>query len=128
VHGNTVFMTQAGPVPHLPENGKVVVFGPESDSATEVASGASLLVDVEFGRGRSLYALSQGDFSGDPEGSPALPSTGALVKVNGDGSLSVIVDGLDRPTSVEFIGTTAYVVSLPGEIWKIHGVSSPPHH
>jgi sugar lactone lactonase YvrE len=121
VHGNTVFMTQAGPIPHLPEDGKVVAFGPKSDSATEVASGASLLVDVEFGRGRSLYALSQGDFSGDPEGSPALPNTGTLVKVNGDGTLAVIVDGLDRPTSLEFIGTTAYVVTLPGEIWKIDG-------
>ena len=127
VHGNTVFMTQAGPVPHMPENGKVVAFGPKSPTVTEVASGASLLVDVEFGRGHSLYALSQGAFSGDPEGSPALPDTGALVKVNGDGTFTVIVDGLDRPTSLELIGATAYVVTLAGEIWKIDGVSGPPH-
>ena len=77
VSGNTVYMAEAGPVPHLPEDGKVVSFGPKSPTATEVASGASLLVDVEFGRGRTLYALSQGVFSGGPAGSPALPNTGA---------------------------------------------------
>ena len=66
VSGNTVYMAEAGPVPHLPEDGKVVSFGPKSPTATEVASGASLLVDVEFGRGRTLYALSQGDFRDGP--------------------------------------------------------------
>jgi hypothetical protein len=55
---------KAGPVPHLPEDGKVVSFGPRSTTATEVASGSPLLVDVEFGRGRRLYALSQGVGSG----------------------------------------------------------------
>jgi hypothetical protein len=125
VRGNTIYMTEAGPVPHLPENGKVVSFGPHSPTATEVASGAPLLVAVEFGGGR-LYALSQGIFpvGGDP-GSPALPNTGALVKVNGDGTFTVITEPLDRPTSLEFIGNTAYVVNLTGEIWKIDGVRCP---
>ena len=63
---------------------------------------------------------------GDPDGSPAQPNTGALVEVNGDGTFTVIMDGLDRPTSLEFIGDTAYVVTLTGEIWKIDGVSAPP--
>src|SRR5438034_5148125 len=120
--GNTIYMAEAGPVPHLPENGTVVSFGPNSPSATEVASGARLLVDVEFGGGR-LYALSQGIFPvGSDPGSPALPNTGALVKVNGDGTFTVITEPLDRPTSLEFIGNTAYVVNLTGEIWKIDGV------
>src|SRR5436190_8905509 len=128
VRGNTIYMAEAGPVPHLPENGKVVSFGPNSPTATEVASGAPLLVDVEFGRGRRLYALSQGDFpAGSPPATPALPDTGALVEVNGDGTFTVITDGLDRPTSLEFIGNTAYVVTLTGEIWKIDGVSCPPY-
>jgi hypothetical protein len=117
-------MKKAGPVPHLPENGKVVSFGPNSPTATEVASGAPLLVDVEFGGGR-LYALSQGIFPvGSPPATPALPNTGALIKVNGDG-FTVITEPLDRPTSLEFIGNTAYVVTLTGEIWKIDGVSCP---
>ena len=126
VSGNTVYMAEAGPVPHEPEDGKVVSFGPKSPTATEVASGASLLVDVEFGRGRNLFALSQGVFGGGPPGSPAQPNTGSLVKVNGNGTFTVVADGLDRPTSLEFIGNTAYVVTLTGQIWKIDGVSCPP--
>src|SRR5947209_6660415 len=112
VRGNTIYMAEAGPVPHLPENGKVVSFEPRSPTATVVASGAPLLVDVEFGGGR-LYALSQGIFpvGGDP-GSPALPNTGALVKVNGDGTFTVITEPLHRPTSHESIGTTASAVHL----------------
>jgi hypothetical protein len=127
VSGRTVFMAEAGPAPHRPEDGKVVAFRPTSPTAREVASGASLLVDVEFGREHRLYALSQGGFPADaPEGSPALPSTGALVKVNRDGTFTVVTAGLDRPTSLEFIGDTAYVVTLTGEIWQIDGVSGPP--
>jgi hypothetical protein len=126
--GNTVFVAEAGPNPHLPEDGKVVAFGPTSPTAAEVASGAPLLVDVEFGRGRKLYALSQGDFpAGASDGSPALPNTGSLVEVNGDGTFSVVTAGLNQPTSLEFIGSSAYVVTLGGEIWKIDGVSSPPY-
>ena len=125
VRGNTIYMAEAGPVPHLPENGKVVSFGPNSPTATEVASGAPLLVDVEFGGGR-LYALSQGIFPvGSPPATPALPNTGALVKVNRDGTFTVITEPLDRPTSLEFIGNTAYVVNLTGEIWKIDRVRCP---
>jgi hypothetical protein len=114
-------------VPHLPQNGKVVAFSPNLSTVSPVASGAPLLVDVEFGRGRSLYALAQGIFTpGNPEGSPANPNTGSLVEVNANGTFTVITAGLDRPTSVEFIGTTAYVVSIAGQVWKIDNVSSPP--
>ena len=128
VRGRTIYMAEAGPVPHLPENGKVVSFGPKPTTAvTQVASGSPLLVDVEFGRGRTLYALSQGVGSGGPPGSPALPDTGALVKVNADGTFTPVTTGLNRPTSLEFIKSTAYVVTLGGEIWKIEDVSSPPY-
>lgn len=133
VSGDTVYMAEAGPVPHLPEDGKVVSFRPGSPTATEVASGGRLLVDVEFsdvefGRSRNLYALSQGVFPvGAPDGAPALPNTGKLLKVNGDGTFTVVAEALDRPTSLEFIGSTAYVVTLGGEIWKIDQVSGPPY-
>jgi sugar lactone lactonase YvrE len=123
VRGRTIYMAQAGPVPHLPEDGKVVAFRPRSATVRDVAAGSRLLVDVEFGRGHRLYALSQGDFlPGNPEGSPALPNTGALVKVNRDGTFTVVAEGLNQPTSLEFIGKTAYVVTLGGEIWRIRGV------
>jgi hypothetical protein len=50
---------------------------------------------------------------------PALPNTGALVKAHRDGTFTVVTDGLNQPTSLEFIKNTAYVVTLGGEIWKI---------
>ena len=56
-----------------------------------------------------------------------MPNTGALVKVNSDGTVTVIVDELNLPTSVEFIGNSAYVVSLAGEIWKIDDIGTPPY-
>src|SRR5215216_5038737 len=64
VRGNKVYMAEAGPVSHLPADGKVVWFGPKSPTAMQVASGAPLLVDVELARGHTLYALSQGVFGG----------------------------------------------------------------
>jgi hypothetical protein len=30
---------------------------------------------------------------------------------------------LDRPTSIDFAGDTAFVVPLEGEVWSIAGVS-----
>ena len=123
--GKTIYMAQAGPVPHLPEDGRVVRFHAGSSSATEVASGGRLLVDVEFA-GRSLFALAQGVFPvGNPEGSPASPDTGQLLKVNDDGTFSVVAEGLDRPTSLEIIGSTAFVTTFGGEIWTIEHVLRP---
>jgi hypothetical protein len=127
VSGNAIYMAEAGPVPHLPEDGKVVVFDPNTLTPTEVASGGPLLVDVEFGRGRRLYALAQGDFGGGGPGAPALPDTGQLLEVNPDGTFTLVVDRLNQPSSLEFIKNTAYVVTLAGEIWKIEDVSAPPN-
>jgi hypothetical protein len=125
--GNTIYVAMAGPVPHLPEDGRVVAFGSKPSTVTEIASGARLVVDVEFGRGRTLFALSQGIWDGVAEGSPALPNTGALVRVTANTTFTVITEGLDRPTSLEILGNTAYIVTLGGEIWMIDGVASPPY-
>jgi hypothetical protein len=124
VRGDRVYMAEAGPIPHLPANGKVVTFRANSPAAaTEVARGAPLLVDVEFGPGRTLFALSQGTGTpNSPPATPALPNTGALVRVNRDGTFTVITSGLDRPTSLKFIGNTAYIVTLTGEVWTIDDV------
>ena len=125
IRGNTVYMAEAGPTPHLPENGKIVSFQPGSDSITQVASGGRLLVDVEFGPRHDLFALAQGEFTlGNPAGSPAEPNTGELLRVDGQGGFEVVQESLNQPTSLEFIGKTAYVVTLGGEIWKIEDVTS----
>jgi hypothetical protein len=128
IAGKTVYMAQAGANPHLPEDGKIVAFGPRSPTVTEVASGAPLLVDVEFGRGRELFALSQGIWDGAGAGSPALPDTGALVEVNREGGFTTVVDGLSLPTSLEIISNTAYVVTLDGKVWKFDNISDRGSH
>jgi hypothetical protein len=122
VRGDKVYMAEAGEIPHLPQDGKIVSFGPRSP-VTTVAAGVPLLVGVEFGPGNTLYALAQGIWNDTFPGTPAEPDTGSLVKANADGSFTVILDGLDRPTSFEFIGTTAYVVTLTGATWKIDGAA-----
>ncbi len=122
--GNRIYMAEAGPLPHLPADGKIVSFTPKSTTATEVAAGGPLLVDVERGRGTTLYGLAQGIWPpGTFAGNPALPNTGQLLQVNGDGTFTVIADGLNQPSSMEIIENTAYVVTLGGEIWKIEDIS-----
>jgi hypothetical protein len=125
VRGNTVYMAEAGPNPHLPHTGRIVAFETKQPHPVVVAAGGRLLVDAEFSGG-SLYGLSQGDFPvGSADGSPAMHNTGSLLKANSDGTFSTVITGLDQPTSVEFIGTSAYVVTLGGEVWKIANARGP---
>jgi hypothetical protein len=112
------YVALAGPVPHLPQDGRIVKFRAGSKAVTEVARGGRLLVDVEFGAGH-LFALSQGHFTpGQPAGAPADPNTGELLRVVGDGFTSVVSE-LNQPTSLDFIKGKAYIVTLGGEIWRI---------
>lgn len=125
VQGDTVYVAESGPSPHFPEDGKVVAVNARSRAVTEVASGAPLAVDVERGRGESLYVLSQGLWAGTIPGDPGVPNTGSLMRVNGNG-VTTLVTPLNLPSSLEFIGNTAYVVTLVGEIWAIPDVGAPP--
>jgi sugar lactone lactonase YvrE len=124
VRGNRVYMAEAGPVPHLPQDGKVVTFRTNSLAVSEVATGGRLLVDVESGKHHELFALAQGVFTpGNPDGSPANPNTGELLKVDGQGGFDVVETGLNQPTSLEVIRDTAYVVTLGGEIWRVDDIA-----
>jgi hypothetical protein len=122
--GNKVYMAEAGPSPHDPEVGKVVSFVHASPKVKDVASGAPLLVDVEFGFAQRLFALSQGTWHGTTPGDPADEYSGSLVRVNPDGTFTTIIDELNRPTSLEFIRNTAYIVTLTGEVWSVENVKS----
>jgi hypothetical protein len=87
-----------------------------------------MLIDVERGPHGKLYGLSQGQWDGVGEGSRALPDTGRLVVVGRHGNLTPVVDRrgrelvLDRPTSVEFVGATAYVLSVTGDVYRVDGL------
>lgn len=123
VDGSKVLMAEAGPIPHDPATGRVVVLGPNHPSTRVVASGHSLIVDVEAAA-CGYYALSQGDSPGDVEpGSPGLPDSGELLRINGNGTFTVIVDELDRPTSLSFVGDTAYIVTLGGDVLVVDDVA-----
>lgn len=120
VEGPLVLMAQAGPVPHLPVDGKVLALSAARKTGLELASGGRLLVDVEFGCGDRIFALAQGDFSpGNPPGSPALPNTGSLLEMNANGGLRELLGRVNLPTSLQVIDDSAYVVSLAGDIWTI---------
>ncbi len=123
VRGSKVWLAEAGPVPHRPKDGQALTFsGTTSPELRKVASGAPLLVDVELGCGGRLFGLAQGEFPvGQPPATPAIAGTGQL-RVADDGHFRLVVDQLDRPTSLEFIGDTAYVVTLGGEVWRIPDV------
>jgi hypothetical protein len=88
-----------------------------------------MLVDVEFD-GEHRFALSQGEWDEVQEGSPAAPDTGRLVTIEDDGTMSPLTDAdgtevvLDRPTSLELVGSTAYVVTMPGEVIAIEHLGS----
>lgn len=122
--GPIVFVSQAGPVPHDPSTGRVLAFGIDRPIAYPLASGYSLIVDVELGR-CGLYALSQGDSPGDVQpGSPALPNSGELLRTNLNGTFTPVVSGLNLPTSVDFVGSTAYIVTLGGEVLRVANAAS----
>jgi len=131
VRGNTVYFTEAGPIPHHPEDAKLMSLSANSSTAKEVASASGLnvglFVDVEFGLGNAIFALAQGMWDGPFEGAPAQPNTGALLMLKPNDIFNVIADSLNLPTSIEFIGNKAYIVSLAGELWEINNASSSFH-
>ena len=123
IHGNRILLALTGPAPHLPEDGQIVAVDPASGEAELVAAGGPLMVDVERGRGTSMFGLAQGYFTpGTPDGSPANPDTGELLSIDANGGVSPIVEGLDRPTSLEILGDTAFVIGVAGTVVRIDNV------
>jgi len=125
--GDTVFLAVLGPVPETPDTGKVVSFGLHDTHplapAHAVASGVSMVVDTKFGANAKLYALSQGIAPvGIQPGEPASPNTGRLMRVNYDGTFTILVDRLDQPASLNFVCNTAYIITLTGEVLEVKDV------
>jgi hypothetical protein len=95
-----------------------------------VAAGPRLAVDVQLGRGRIIFALAQVEFRCGGSGMCRLARVarhGALMKANANGTFTTVADDLDQPSSLEIVGTTAYVVTLGGQIWSIEDISGPPY-
>jgi hypothetical protein len=129
--GRTVVVAQAGPVPHLPSTGRVVALRRPAGTAVELATGAPLLVDVEVAH-HTLYGLAQGfwPYAGQEgkEGYPAAARTGLLMRADRNGHFQPLVSGLDRPTTFEIIGDSAYVITITGKVIKVAGLGDHGHH
>lgn len=127
----TVWFAEVGAVINTPANGRVSSFGLDAATPTAnvVGSGQTMVIDVEFSVDGVLYAVTQGGSPGavDP-GSPGLPDSARLLRVNSDGTFTVLVDTLDLPTSLDIDGDTAYVTTLNGEVWKIKNLSKLDRH
>lgn len=121
--GRTVLVGQAGPVPHTSDTGRAYALRRPGGRALRVASGAPLLVDVEVGPRHRVYGLAQGDWPYEgqegKEGFPAAPNTGFLMRADRHGKFRSVLYGLDRPTTFEFIGDTAFVVTITGKVLRI---------
>jgi hypothetical protein len=131
--GGTVFVAELGPSPNTPDTGKVVSFALSDTHPLapphDVAAGVSMIVGTAFGASGKLYALSQGIApAGIQPGEPASPNTGRLLQVNYDGTFTILVDKLDRPTSLNLVCDTAYIVTLTGEVWEVEDVGERPDH
>jgi hypothetical protein len=121
--GRRILVGMAGPVPHTADTGRAVALRPRTRRVVPLASGAPLLVDVELGPLGRLYGLAQGDWPYEgqegKEGFPAAPDTGHLMVANRHGEFRSVVSGLDRPTTMEIIGDTVFVVTITGKVLRI---------
>ena len=97
--GKRVLFTELGPVPHHRRTARSSSSIPGPERPESWPAGRAWSLDVERGPGGKLYALSQGQWDGVEEGSPALPNTGRLVIVQRDGSLKPVVDGSGADSS-----------------------------
>ncbi len=130
-----MYVTNLGTFPFAPEDGTIYSVGIPSGTTTEITSGESSMIDVEFGPGGQLYAMNFADqdidFSG---GGPFEAYSATIFSVAADGELTPLVTGLTFAGAIVFDGDTAYVsnnsLSIPGvfegEIVKIEGVSALP--
>ena len=73
---------------------------------------------VRAGQGDWPYEGQEGK-----EGFPAAPNTGQLMLANRHGQFRSVVSGLDRPVTFEFIGRTAFVVTITGKVLRISGLN-----
>jgi hypothetical protein len=128
VADGTIYLSTAGPIPHVPSTAKINVVRPNGSVrvvgrwAADYPGNRGLALDVEHDRGQ-LYGLLQGYWNLDPtpenEGFPAKPSTGEVVAVQADGTFRTVVRGLDRPTSLELVDGVGYVVTFTGKVLRI---------
>ncbi len=114
-----LYVGQLTGFPFLVGEANVYRVGKHGD-VTVAATGFTNIIDIAFDKRGRLYVLEifkNGLLSGDP--------TGALIRVNGDGSQTEILsDGLITPGGLTIRGHSAYVSNCStcagaGEVWRV---------
>lgn len=123
INDGMLYMTEIGPYPHAPEEGKVSTVDTESGETEVIASGYAYLIDIAWTEDGTAYVLSMGNEVDETVQAPAFPFTGKLLRLEDDNTLTVLVDGFNLVTSLDISGDDAYIVGLTGEAWKVEGVS-----
>lgn len=126
--GGPFYISTLGVFPFLDEDGEVFQVT-NSGSITKLAGGIGSLVDVEIGPGDNLYALAFATQNASGIPAPWNFFSGSIGKVNADGTITRVVDGLSFPGAMIFDGDTAYISNnalsalAPGEILRIDNFS-----
>jgi sugar lactone lactonase YvrE len=121
-----LYTTTLGKFPFKDDDGILWKVDYPAGTATQVAHGAGSLTGAAYGPNGQLYVLAIGRQATTL--APNLPpwnfGSGRILRVEADGTLTPMVDGLMFPTSLVFDGNTAYVTGLLGDLTKIGGFSS----
>jgi hypothetical protein len=125
--GGPFYVSELGPGPFLPADGKVISVASPSGTVADVASGVPMLTAVDVGPADQLYVLSFAtDFA---------PGSGQVARVNtANGTLVPLVTGFTFAATTEFDGDTLYVLNDginalgTGSLWAIENFSTiqPP--
>jgi hypothetical protein len=110
--GSHLFMANLGKVPFL--DGSSSVFSLSRDGTIEpLYPGLTTVLGLAFDRIGRLYALETS--VGKPVAPPFLfPATGRVVRIESDGSLTPVVEGLNLPTGMTFGPRGELYVSVCG--------------
>jgi hypothetical protein len=109
-HGN-FYVGTLGTFPVRPGTQSLYKITPDG-SLTLAASGLTAITGVAFDARGRMYALEADTVAGFP--GPAAAGSGAVVRVNGDGTLTTIATGLTFPTGITFGPDGAFYVSNLG--------------
>jgi hypothetical protein len=121
--GGPFYVTTLGQFPFNASDGNVFTHGTAAGGApTKVAGGISSLTGVAIGPDGNVYVVNFGDQAATPDPVPWALFSGAVSRVNSDGTLTPVIKGFLIPTDILFDGNKLYInndsISAlgPGEI------------
>ena len=121
--GDEYFVTLTGGCPYPLESGQLVAID-ENRNQRLVAAGLNMPIDVALGADGTLWVLEFARFAPNAscfQGEGYEPNTGRLSRVAPDGSLEVVLDGLNYPGAVLPMPDGSLYISevFPGRILRI---------